>query len=77
HARSMAMRAFGFVMPVAMAGAVVMTANHWVIDVVAGGAVALTGLALATMWEGRATGPDRSPTGRRYHAFRAGTHPRF
>jgi hypothetical protein len=76
HARSVAVRAFGFVMPVAMAVAVGTTANHWVIDIAAGGAVALTGLALATMWDRRTTGPDRSPIGRRYHASRAGTHPR-
>jgi hypothetical protein len=35
-------------LPVAMAFAVVATANHYVIDVVAGGAVALTGLAVAS-----------------------------
>lgn len=34
------------VMPVAMAFAVVATANHWTLDVVAGGAVALSGLGL-------------------------------
>jgi hypothetical protein len=34
------------VMPVLMAWAVVATANHWVLDVIVGGAVALTGLLL-------------------------------
>lgn len=36
----------GIVMPMAMAFAVVATANHWLLDVVAGGAVALSGLLL-------------------------------
>ena len=48
NARSHAARALGVAMPVAMAIAVVMTANHWIIDVVAGGAIALLGLAIAT-----------------------------
>ena len=46
--RHPAVRTFALVTPPAMAFAVVATANHYVIDVVAGGAVALTGLALAT-----------------------------
>jgi membrane-associated phospholipid phosphatase len=40
-------RAFAVVMPLAMAWAVVATANHYVIDVLAGAAVALVGLALS------------------------------
>jgi membrane-associated phospholipid phosphatase len=39
--------AFAVVMPIAMALAVLVTANHYVIDVIVGGAVALTALALA------------------------------
>lgn len=39
----------GVLMPLAMAFAVVGTANHWTFDVVTGGAVALTGLALERM----------------------------
>jgi hypothetical protein len=42
-------RGFGVLMPLAMATAVVVTANHWVIDVVAGGTVALIGLAGAVL----------------------------
>jgi hypothetical protein len=42
------LRAAAVLVPVAMAFAVVATANHYVIDVVAGGAVALVGLAVAT-----------------------------
>jgi hypothetical protein len=37
-------------MPAAMAWAVVATANHWVIDVIIGGVIALAGLALAHVW---------------------------
>lgn len=40
-------RVFAVVMPVLMAWAVVLTANHYVVDVVAGGVVALAGLAIA------------------------------
>jgi membrane-associated phospholipid phosphatase len=43
--RSRAIRAFAVVMPVAMAFAVVATGNHYVVDVLAGGVVALAGLA--------------------------------
>lgn len=43
----------GVVMPVAMAWAVVVTANHWVADVVAGGIVALTGLGIERLWRAR------------------------
>jgi PAP2 superfamily len=42
-----ALRAFAFAMVPMMAFAVVATANHYVVDVLAGGVVALIGLALA------------------------------
>ena len=45
-ARSRRLRIVAIVMPVLMAWAVVATANHWVLDVIVGGAVALTGLLL-------------------------------
>jgi hypothetical protein len=45
--RSTALRAFAVTMPVLMAWAVVLTANHYVVDVLAGGAVALAGLVIA------------------------------
>jgi hypothetical protein len=45
-ARSPRMKVAAFLMPAAMAWAVVATANHWVLDVFIGGAVALTGLLL-------------------------------
>lgn len=44
---SLAIRLVGWVVPVLMALAVVLTANHFVIDVVAGAAFALAGLAIA------------------------------
>lgn len=40
-------RLFGWLMPALMACAVVLTANHYILDVVAGGALALLGLFLA------------------------------
>ena len=46
--RRRVLRAAALVVPAAMAFAVVATANHYVIDVVTGGAVALVGLAVAT-----------------------------
>ncbi len=39
-------RLAGILMPMAMAWAVVATANHWVLDVVAGGVIALTGVVI-------------------------------
>jgi hypothetical protein len=48
NARSLAGRALGVAMPLAMALAVVLTANHWIIDVAAGAAIALIGLAVAS-----------------------------
>lgn len=43
----------GVAMPIAMGWAVVVTANHWVIDVVAGGAIAVGGLAIARWYRAR------------------------
>jgi membrane-associated phospholipid phosphatase len=48
HPRA-AVRVLGALMPVAMGLAVVVTANHYLLDVVVGGIVALTGLALASL----------------------------
>jgi hypothetical protein len=48
HGRHVLLRVFGFLSPVAMAIAVVLTANHYLVDVVVGVLVALVGLALAT-----------------------------
>jgi membrane-associated phospholipid phosphatase len=47
------LRAVGALMPLAMVAAVVLTANHYLVDVVAGVAVALTGLAVARVLERR------------------------
>jgi PAP2 superfamily len=43
-----AVRILGVLMPIAMALAVVMTANHYVLDVIVGGLVATTGLVIAS-----------------------------
>ena len=48
HPRT-AVRVLGALMPVAMGLAVIMTANHYVLDVVVGGTVAIAGLAIATI----------------------------
>ena len=45
----MAVRILGALMPVAMGLAVVLTANHYVLDVIVGGIVAMAGLAIATL----------------------------
>ncbi|GAA3592119.1 phosphatase PAP2 family protein [Kribbella ginsengisoli] len=43
-------RLFGWLMPLWMLISVVLTANHYLFDALAGGAVALFGLAVATRW---------------------------
>ncbi|MDJ0771708.1 MAG: phosphatase PAP2 family protein [Ilumatobacter sp.] len=43
----------GVTMPLAMAWAVVATANHWVLDVVGGAIVALSGLTIEWWWASR------------------------
>jgi membrane-associated phospholipid phosphatase len=48
HPRT-AVRVLGALMPVAMALAVVMTANHYILDVVVGGIVAMAGLGIAIL----------------------------
>jgi membrane-associated phospholipid phosphatase len=53
--RRLAVRAFAVLMPAAMAFAVVATANHYVVDVVAGGLVVLVALAAAFRIRGAAT----------------------
>ncbi|OFW64384.1 MAG: hypothetical protein A2Y74_09865 [Actinobacteria bacterium RBG_13_63_9] len=47
--KNLALRAFAIVMPIAMAMAVVVTGNHFILDVVAGTAVALFGLWMAAL----------------------------
>jgi membrane-associated phospholipid phosphatase len=57
--RNRALRAFALVMPLLMAFAVVATANHYVVDVVVGGALALFGLLLAHRLPGVISDPFR------------------
>jgi membrane-associated phospholipid phosphatase len=61
-ARHWLLRAVGYALPLLMAAAVVLTANHYLVDVVAGAAVALTGLALARRLERLAPRPTARPT---------------
>jgi hypothetical protein len=56
--RRTVVRAFAVVMPCAMGWAVVATGNHYVLDVVAGGAVALVGMTVALRLT-RAPAPGR------------------
>ena len=46
-------KAFGAIVPLMMASAIVLTANHYVLDAVAGAVVALAGLAVAYMLQRR------------------------
>lgn len=52
-----------WVMPLAMAWATVATANHWVLDVLVGATVALTGLAIETWWRRRSDRRTEVTTG--------------
>ncbi len=49
HAKLPALRVIGVALPTAMAWAVVATANHYIIDAIAGAALSLFGLWLATI----------------------------
>ncbi len=63
ESRVLAVRVFGLVLPALMACSVVLTANHFVIDAFAGGALALAGLALAWWLRtlvGRASHPPQT-----------------
>jgi hypothetical protein len=48
HARTVLGRLFGILLPIAMFSAIVLTANHYILDGVTGGAFALTALAIST-----------------------------
>ena len=56
YAPNRAIRTLAVAMPVAMAAAVVLTANHFVLDVLAGSVVALVGLWLAVLVRGSGIG---------------------
>ncbi|WP_157979572.1 phosphatase PAP2 family protein [Kribbella monticola] len=63
------LRLFGWLMPAAMLASIVLTANHYLFDGLAGGVIALVGLLLATRLArtraGRQTPPARRPIGQR------------
>ncbi len=61
HASTRWARWFGYLMPLVMWAATVLTANHYIVDGVAGAAVALTGLGIA-IWLERRNAPRRSTT---------------
>lgn len=56
--RNPAVRAFAILSPLTMAFAVVVTANHYVLDVLAGATVALIGLVVAKRISARASVPE-------------------
>jgi hypothetical protein len=47
NARAFLGRVIGVILPIAMFSAIVLTANHYIVDGIAGGAFALTGLAIS------------------------------
>jgi membrane-associated phospholipid phosphatase len=55
EARPLWLRALGCLLPLAMAWSVVVTANHYLLDGLAGGAIALGSLAIAVHWRRRRT----------------------
>ncbi len=60
-ASSVLLKVFGVLMPVLMTSAVVLTANHYVIDGVAGAGLALAGLAAAVWLEHRFPSREQGP----------------
>jgi hypothetical protein len=59
HASTRWAKGFGYLMPVAMWIATILTANHYIVDGFVGAAVALTGLGIA-IWLERRNAPRRS-----------------
>ncbi|MFG1813543.1 phosphatase PAP2 family protein [Kribbella sp. NPDC049174] len=53
-------RMFGWLMPVAMLASIVLTANHYLVDGLAGGAIALFALLVAARLAGRHARPPRA-----------------
>ena len=70
--RSLILRAFAVAMPAAMAFAVVATANHWVLDVVAGSVVVLVALVLVLRSARKPAGREVPVTARSGSPRRAG-----
>ena len=57
--RHLLLRSFGVLMPGAMAFSVIATANHYVLDVVAGAAVVIVALLIVSRFEHREHGASR------------------
>jgi hypothetical protein len=51
YAQRPIIRAFGVISPIMMFITIVATGNHYILDGIAGGAVALAGLGIATAWD--------------------------
>lgn len=62
NATCRSVRNLGAISPALMITAVVLTANHYLIDAAAGASIALGGLALASRFMGMRSGPRRSVT---------------
>jgi hypothetical protein len=64
-------KAIGVVLPIAMFFAIVLTANHWIFDAIAGAAVALTGLWVARRITRPGDPNEPTPAQRIAHAWNA------
>lgn len=62
YAASRAVRVAGRLLPPLMLAAIVLTANHWLLDAVAGAAVVLPALAVAQRLDARRRRPAAAPT---------------
>ncbi|MEX2247633.1 MAG: phosphatase PAP2 family protein [Dehalococcoidia bacterium] len=62
ESRSFMMRAFGVLLPGIMFLAIVLTANHYILDAVAGGAVALAGLLISANLAALSSARSRTET---------------
>lgn len=63
HASSRLVRGFGYVMPLVMWAATVLTGNHFLVDGVVGGTIVLTVLAVVRWWHRRNDLPNASMPG--------------
>lgn len=61
ESRHRAGKVLGAALPLAMLAAVLVTANHYLVDVLAGGAVAMTGLYVAQLIQNRGPGKGTAP----------------
>ena len=62
EAKWLPVRIFGAIVPALMCAAIVVTANHYIFDAMAGGVVALTGLAISSWLQSRAASTESEAT---------------